>query len=303
MSLSILILSCDSDDSNGGPDLVTPTTLPDLSGLSWVQDDLFIGVHDAKNTAEKLNWPRVSLIRLPESELEGVIWEPVPLDFPGPGGPSSDLESSCSIPGGNGFLFVESGQEGADYRRIFFANYNSGTLFISTYAEWPTDVTNVEATEVCQVGGRLVFLYAERAQDQPSTLIRWADLSLSPIAFGDFKEVTYQAIDPVGPGTRPIVALEVDSDGFIYIVSAYDSGSDDGPYRSVVWMIGQIISNGADNPEVVLGEGVRLGTLDGLKIESIAVRELEDGKKEVYIGSDDEHYGGIMRLLPPPVLP
>ncbi|MCK9400684.1 MAG: hypothetical protein M0Q51_11920 [Bacteroidales bacterium] len=32
---------------------------------------------------------------------------------------------------------------------------------------------------------------------------------------------------PVGPGARPIVAMDIDSDGFIYIVSAYDSGSDD----------------------------------------------------------------------------
>jgi len=38
--------------------------------------------------------------------------------------------------------------------------------------------------------------------------------------------------------------------------------------------------------------------LDGLKVESITVRESEKSGKQVYVGTDDEHYGGIIRLLP-----
>jgi len=237
--LALILITClsacsDPDDEQ----MLNPTTLPDLSGLSWVENDLFIGVHDAKNNAEKENWPRVSLIRLPQSELDGVIWEPVVLNFPGPGGASSDLESACSLPGGKEFLFVESGQEGAQYRRIFYAEYDKGTIMISSYIDWPADITNVEATEVCLVGEKLVFLYAERAEGSLSTQLRWAEFSTSPLGFGTFEEVTYVAIDPVGPGARPIVAMDVDRDGFIYIVSAYDPGSDDGPYRSVVFRTG-----------------------------------------------------------------
>ena len=105
------------------PDVIRASTLPDLSGLAWVKDDLFIGVHDAKRNSEKKYWPRVSLVRLPKSELEGVTWQSLDLEFPGPDGPSSDLESVSRIPGGRGFLFVESGQEGEGARRIFFAVY------------------------------------------------------------------------------------------------------------------------------------------------------------------------------------
>jgi hypothetical protein len=296
--LCLLILSCDKSDSSEEPDIVIPSTLPDLSGLSWVADDLFIGVHDAKNNAEKQSWPRISLIRLPQSELDGVMWEPVPLTFPGPGGTSSDMESACSVPGGKDFLFVESGQEGNNYSRIFHAVYQDGGLEITEYADWPVGIINVEATEVCQVGERMVFLYAERAEDSSFTMIRWATLTLDPMDFGNFKEVVYEGIDPVGSGARPIVAMDIDSDGFIYIVSTFDSGDDDGPYRSVIWQIGRVLDDGQGEVAVELGLDIRLADLDGLKVESLAVREAPGIAREIYFGTDDEHYGGILRLLP-----
>lgn len=274
------------------------STLPDLSGLAWVEDDLFIGVHDAKRNSEKYYWPRISLVRLPKSELEGVIWQSLDLKFPGPEGPSSDLESASRIPGGKGFLFAESGQKGEGARRIFFAVYCNGKVNIESQVTWPVPVENVEATEVCQVGQQLVFLYAERAEGLSATKLRWAKLSLNPLEFGAFKEVTYEGVEPVGKGARPIVALAVDTDDFIYSVSAYDSGNDDGPFQSVVWRIGKMIADEKGNPHVELGEGKRLATLDGLKVESIAICESDKGGKQVYVGTDDEHYGGIIRLLP-----
>jgi hypothetical protein len=272
--------------------------LPDLSGLAWIEDDLFIGVHDTKRDTEHNHRPRISLVRLPKSKIEGVTWESLDLKFPGPEGPSSDLESAGRIPGGKGFLFAESGQGGEGARRIFFAVYSNGTLNIESQISWPVPVENVEATEVCQVGRQLVFLYAERAEGLSVTKLRWATLSLNPPELGTFKEVTYGCLDPVGKCARPIVALAVDSDGFIYSASAYDPGNDDGPFRSVVWRIGKMTADEEGKPQVELSEGKRLATLDGLKVESIAVRESDDGGRQVYVGTDDERYGGIIRLLP-----
>ena len=279
-------------------DVARASKLPDLSGLAWVEDDLFIGVHDTKRSSEKYYQPRISLVRLPKSKIEGLTWQSLDVKFPGPEGPSSDLESASRIPGGKGFLFAESGQEGKGAQRIFFAVYSNGTLNIESYVTWPLPVENVEATEVCQVGQQLVFLYAERAEGLPATKLRWATLLLNPLAFGAFKEVTYEGVDPVGKGARPIVALAVDTDGLIYSASAYDPGNDDGPFRSVVWRIGKMIADEKGNAQVELGECKRLATLDGLKVESIAVREADEGGKQVYVGTDDEHYGGIIRLLP-----
>lgn len=273
------------------------TTLPDLSGLAWIEGDLFLGIHDAKNYPGTEDWPRFSLVHLPHLELRGVTWQEIDILFPGPNTISSDLESACRIPGNKGFLFAESGQEGDPYRRIFYATYDNDSLQIKSHIVWPVKVKNVEATEVCQLGDRLVFLYAERAEGHKSTKLRWALLSLDPFEIGEFDEITYEGIDPIGEGARPIVAMDIDSEGFIYIVSAYDSGDNNGPFRSVVWRVGKIIADEMDNPQVILNENKRIANLDGLKVESLTIREMDD-EKEIFIGTDDENYGGIIRLLP-----
>jgi hypothetical protein len=282
----------------GAQESARPATLLDLSGMAWIEGDLFLAVHDGKNEPEELDWPRVSLVQLPKHELQGIVWRNLDVTFPGPHGRSNDLESVCRIPGSKAFLLCESGQKTKQYRRFFYAVYADGKLTIPAYLTWPVEVTNVEATAVCRVGDRVVFLYAERAEGLPSTKIRWAELSLSPLALGDFQEVTYQAQDPIGEGARPIVAMDVDRDGRIYIVSAYDSDTDDGPYRSVAWRIGKVAAGADGRPTVELCENHRLATLDGLKVESICVRELPDGGNQVFVGTDDEHYGGILRPLP-----
>lgn len=173
-------------------------SLPDLSGLAWVEDDLFLAVHDAKPSARKPESPRVSLVRLPRSKREGVSWEPLTLAVPGAGGPISDLESVSRLPGGQGFLLAESGQGGRKARRLFLATVRNGRWTLEAQAPWPVPVTNVEATEVVQVGGQLLFLYAERADGRGETLLRWAPISLNPLQFGAFREVVYSSVDPVG---------------------------------------------------------------------------------------------------------
>ncbi|MEM1367065.1 MAG: hypothetical protein AAGG02_03425 [Cyanobacteria bacterium P01_H01_bin.15] len=270
-------------------------TLPDLSGLVWVEGDVFLGVHDAKRSSEN---PRISIVQLPNSELKGVTWRTLDLMFPGPAGLSNDLESASRIPGTNAFLFAESGQDGDRAPRIFLSIYDNETLKIKSYLEWPVPINNVESIAVSQIAEQLVFIYAERADSLPTTKLRWATLSLNPFKLEKFDEITYQGVDPVGKGARPIVALDVDSEGFIYIVSAYDPGSDDGPFRSVVWRVGKISGDENGNPQIELSDVKRLANLDGLKVESITVRELPEEGKQIYIGTDDEHYGGIIRLLP-----
>lgn len=233
-------------------------SLPDLSGLAWVEDDLFLAVHDAKPSARKPESPRISLVRLPRSKREGVSWEPLPLTVPGAGGPISDLESVSRLPGGQGFLLAESGQGGRKARRLFLATVRNGSLELKASVPWPVPVTNVEATEVVQVGGQLLFLYAERADGRGETLLRWAPLSLNPLQFGAFREVVYRGVDPVG------------ADG---------------------------------QPQVDLSAPARLATLDGLKVESLAVRESRQRGSQLFIGTDDENYGGILRPLPVPLTP
>lgn len=278
-------------------------SLPDLSGLAWVEDDLFLGVHDAKPSARKPESPRISLVRLPRSKREGVSWEPLMLAVPGAGGPINDLESVSRLPGGQGFLLAESGQGGRKARRLFLASYRNGRVTLEAQAPWPVPVTNVEATEVVEVGGQLLFVFAERADGRGQTRLRWAPMFLNPLRFGAFRQVIYRGLDPVGDGARPIVALAAAADGTLYGASSFDPGNDGGPFRSVVWQIGRITADADGQPRLELSPARRLATLDGLKVESLAVRESTQDGTQLFIGTDDENYGGILRPLPVPLTP
>lgn len=304
LTLAMLVLctaplaGCATHPPAPSPAVIEPVaTLPGVSGLAWVEDDLFLAVHDAKRSKKQKTWPRVSLVRLPHSTNEGVTWQTLEMVLPGDEKIANDLESAARLPGGRGFLFAESGPRKKVPGRIFHAVYHQGTLKIESSVPWPVEVDNVEAIEVCEVDGQPIFIYAERAEGESSTKIRWSGFSLDPLRFGPFQGVTYTGVDPVGRNVRLVSALAVDGDGFLYIASTFDPGDDGVPFRSVVRRIGKVERDENGNPRVVLEEGERVATLDGLKVEGIAVRETGKTRKCLVVGTDDENYGGIVRPL------
>jgi hypothetical protein len=269
------------------------TYLPDLSGLAWVEEDIFLGVHDAKNKGEKSDpsQPRVSLLQLPTDE-KPLFWQVLAVDWPKPGGLSNDLESITSIPETNLFLLAESGGE-KPFQRLFLLAYNQQKVKIVEQINWPIPVENVEAIAVSKQGDRYLFIYAERADGQDSTNIRWTDISFNPLKFGEFQSVTFRS--PFGSGTniRPISDLAVDNQGNIYISSAYDP-DEAGAFRSAVYLIGQIAR---DNTLIIADNPQKIGEIDGAKVEAVTTRKSPQGKIEVFIGTDDENYGSFMRPL------
>ena len=46
-------------------DIVQVSTLLDISGVSWLEDDRFLAVHDGKANDEERSRPRASLLLLP----------------------------------------------------------------------------------------------------------------------------------------------------------------------------------------------------------------------------------------------
>ncbi len=296
---ALLLTGCVARAPVAPPPGVEPAAaLPGVSGLAWVEGDLFLAVHDAKRSKKQKDWPRVSLARLPRKKNEGITWEAVDLEFPGEEGAASDLESACRLPGGRGFLLAESGPRKKVPGRIFHAGFEDGRLKISSGITWPEEVKNVEAIGVCPVGDRLVFLYAERAEGESSTEIRWAVLSLEPLEFGPFRGVTYEGADFGEKDVRLISALAMGGDDTLYAVSTCDPGEDGGPFQSVVWRIGRVGTGKDGKPRVAVGERERVATLDGLKVEALAFRESEKGGRQLFVGTDDEDYGGIIRPLP-----
>jgi len=195
---------------------------------------------------------------------------------------------------------VESGDDNSAFQRIFLATLTpSRQLTINEVVPWPTAVFNVEASAVFKLQGDLFFVYAERAESLPQTEIRWSRIELNPLRFGPFASARYAA-RLKGPGFRPIVALEVDAAGRIYAVTAYDSGEDNGPFRSFVSCIGQFRSAGNGEARFVpSGKFADVAQQDGFKIEGLAVRVRLDGGSELYAGTDDENFGATLRQVAP----
>ncbi|GJL72994.1 MAG: hypothetical protein NMNS01_21930 [Nitrosomonas sp.] len=301
--VSLILFSCGSNgDLRGG----SPRLL-DISGLAWIQDNTFLAVSDAKNSDEK-EFTRVSLLGLPDS-LSGINFNAMKPQFPG--GLSNDLESAAGIPGTNKVLLVESANNNGAYQRIFLADVGENSVAIKETVTWTdfTSVFNVEGSAVADAHSGLIFIWAERNTQQQSTEVKWTDLQLEPFAIGQsghVNSVTFtlpaDLIDQNGDPlyNRPIVGLDVDSAGNLYSVASFDPEGlvpdpDIGPFRSIVFKIGQVVAD-----DVVLDEEpATMSILDSLKVESVAIRENGHGV-EIFVGTDDENYGGILRQLPPP---
>lgn len=286
----------------------SPPRLLDLSGLAWIGGDHFIAVSDAKNPKENdLN--RVSLLTLPAS-LDGLGFESIQLRYSG--GPSSDFESAARIPGRRLVLLAESADDDSPFQRLFLARFGHPRVHIVDMTEWTafTHAFNVEATAVAAVGDGFIFVWAERNSGEQHTMINWADLTLGPLHIGapigavEFALPDFLVNEAGNPlYSRAIVGMDVDSGGNIYTVAAFDpegtvDNPDNGPFRSAVLKIGRVTGDGI----VLDAEPSVLAMVDGLKIESVAVRDTDQGP-EVFVGTDDENFGGILRQIPPFDLP
>lgn len=282
----------------------TAPRLLDLSGLAWIGGDRFIAVSDAKNPDEDdLN--RVSLLTVPDS-LDGLGFESVDLRYSG--GPSSDFESAARIPGRPLVLLAESADDDSLFQRLFLVHTGYPRPWIVDMTEWGsfTSVFNVEATAIARFGDGYIFLWAERNTGDQSTQLKWTPLTLGPLTIGgpvgsvDFTLPDYLVNENGNPlFSRAIVGMDVDSAGNIYTVTAFDPEGtvpdpDNGPFRSAVMRIGQVTGDGI----VIADEPAILAMVDGLKIESVALRETDSGL-EIFVGTDDENFGGILREIPP----
>jgi hypothetical protein len=274
------------------------STLPDLSGLAWIDGDRFLAVHDAKNPDEKER-PRVSFVWLPKS-LDGIVWQPIEMQWQSPLGISNDLESIARIPATQQFLLIESGDESfaeQQCKRIFLAELQNQDLKIISITNLPA-VKNIEGATVVRLGKRLFFIFAERADHRPETDIQWAELELAPLRLGKLQRTRFAPVGFTGRNWRPVSAIESDKQGYLFVATAFDTDDDNGPFRSVIWRIGQMKLD-KDNRSTVILKAVpeRLAILDGLKVESLAIRQTA-GKTELFAGTDDENYGATIRPIP-----
>jgi hypothetical protein len=259
--------------------------MPDISGVAWVGGRNFLAVHDAKNP----ELPRMSLLSVPDN-TGTLSWRALTVDRPSAIEMAKDLESITAIPGTDLFLAAESGDK-KNYRRLFLLTYKNENVKIIAETPWPVAVQNVEAIAVTEVNNRYLFLYAERAEGWGSTEIRWTDLSLDPLRFGEFRSISFSSPFGSGEFIRQISDIAIDRSGNLYIASTRDPG-DAGIFQSAIYRIGRM-----DGENVVLDSRSReLARLDGLKVEGLTFRKDRTGDR-LFFGTDDENYGGVFRPL------
>jgi hypothetical protein len=293
--VAIALFTYSSSANNISP-LETNRNLPDLSGLAWLKEDNFLAVHDSKSLDPQQ--PRVSLITLPQSS-KGLEWRPLNINWQSVDGVAMDLESITPIPDTNLFILAESSNYQKHRGRLFLMQFENSTLKPIAITNWPENIINIEAIATTKINNQFYFFYAERGADQPSTNICWTTLSLEPFAMGKCHPTQFRTLDPT-PHIRQISDLAIDASGNIYIASAFDPNQDNGPFKSSVWKIGKVELDQTNLPQInLIPENRAIAEIDGFKVESLALRPSVNKEPEIFIGTDDENYGGTIRLLPP----
>lgn len=296
MVIVAIALFAYSSPANNISHLETSRNLPDLSGLAWLKEDNFLAVHDSKSV--DVHQPRVSLITLPQSS-KGLEWRPLNINWQSVDGVAMDLESITPIPDTNFFILAESSHYQKHRGRLFLMKFENSTLKPIAITNWPQNIINIEAIATTKLNNQFYFFYAERGADQPSTNICWTTLSLEPFSIGDCRATNFKTPD-LTPHIRQISDLAIDASGTIYIASAFDPNQDNGPFKSSVWKIGKVELDQTNLPQInLVPENHAIAEIDGFKVESLALRPSVNQEPEIFIGTDDENYGGTIRLLPP----
>lgn len=282
---------------------------PDLSGLAWLKDNAFLAVHDAKAPGQT----RVSVVFEPQSAAGPLVR---PLRIRGADPEPFDLESITRVPPKWGapadappsFLLAESGSN-PRFRRIFHATYREGDEITLRHVGDHSlflERADVESLAALRVGERLLVFSAGRAEGQRRALVAGQPITVDgePRDPVGGEELNFNVLipEPSGPRVRQISDLVFDPSGYLYASTAEDPGVDTGPYRSSVWRVGWARTEGGAFTFEPEKDGdrhrpARVATVDGMKIESLAFRELRPGFGELFFGTDDESYGGALRSL------
>ena len=276
----------------------------EVRGIAWQStnssgdrsQEVFLVAHDLRDNDEERSQPRLSRVSTP-LDTDGIVVEPLDVSFPDI---PNDLESVARFPGRNSALLAESNAGGDDPNpSIYLAEWDADlNLTIAAQMPWPATpepLVNVEATAVASAGGRDWFLYAERAEGKDRTRIHMTDVKIDEdgtVAFGDtWQSVTFVA--PAPKGARQASAMDVAGDGTIYVAAALDPGNL-GPFDSAIYAAAQVLPGKSGVDLVPTSPPKSLGRSNGLKVEALA---LVDGKGPLFIGDDDEDYGGLLRQL------
>ncbi|WP_200258612.1 hypothetical protein [Streptomyces sp. HSG2] len=295
-----------------GPDRHDGIRAPrEFSGIAWLatvrhhgppgeeapSQEVFLVCHDTRDNDAERDLPRLSLVKTPV-DTDGIVVRELDVDFPDV---PNDLESIARLPGRDQALLVESNADGDDpdptiYLVAWDRKLRMRVVDSVPWPKTPEPHVNVEATGVAKVRGRDYFVYAERAEGSDTTRIHMTRLTVGReggIVFGtEWTSIPFTAPEP--PGARPASGLDIGAAGEVYVSSAYDPG-DLGPFDSAVYHAADVRAGGPIGARLEpVAPPRQLARSSGLKVEGVA---LVDGSPPLFIGDDDEDYGGLLRQL------
>lgn len=156
-----------------------------------------------------------------------------------------------------------------------------------------SDESEVEAFDLWAVAGRPCAVWAERGDDARPAILSWGWFDAERGRVERFQSARVR-LPSLGKNTRHISDLRVATDGALLVASAADPGND-GPFRSAVWIAGQLR---VENGEVLFSAAPRPRRLCGVTGHKIEGIDFIPGTRRLALAADDENQGGAICVEP-----
>ncbi len=280
------------------------------SGMAPLDDSSYVVVYDKKSFQ---SGNRIAILSL--KNKNGYTVDELAIDDQKlKGGKASDLESICAIPDKkNEFFAVESSYWLGKAGRIFHIKINDHKVAIKNVYNIPDkkDIPDDEASSynfegsVCiQKDNKLFLILGERGGSkhhiESSLIVGVLEKGKENI---DWKSYNGNIIHVKAPFSdtskklrRSISDLYLDQKGVLFASAAIDEG-DSGPFSSIIYKIGTV-SFQNDTLVITPSENSKpLYTIAGFKVESLSSSPSRFKDSKFSIGTEDENYPGVWRVL------
>ena len=276
-----------------------------------VQEWELLAAHDNKSKGQGEKAPRVGLVRVTDACGARVVsYQPVRWETPGTEVPD-DLEAVCAVPGEAGH-FMAMTSKGRVFR-FMLADDREGVQ-ITLLHDVPDQLDTphapagkageLEGMHLARVGDQRVAVWAtrglgdERARLYGSTY-KYEDKGKSfqleqAVELGN---PIYAPLDVHDRSTlRHVSDLRVDADGVVWASAASDPDND-GPFKSMVYAVGWLRADRERGLTLKPAPWMPQLSFDANKVEAV---EFDPGTGLLFLGTDDEDYGGSIQALPWP---
>ncbi len=280
------------------------------SGMASLDDSSYVVVYDKKSFQ---SGSRIAILTIKNST--GYTVDEIQIDdWKHKEGKASDLESICALPDTKDeFFAVESSYWLGKAGRIFHIKINGKKIQILNVYNIPNkeDIPdnkagsyNFEGSVCLKNKDKLFLILGERGgskqHPESSLIIGVLENGKKTFDWSTYKDDITLIKAPFSTTNdklnRSISDLYLNDKGELFASAAIDEG-DAGPFKSIIYKIGTVSFNG-DKLIITPSESQKpLYTIDGFKVESLSSSPSRFKESSFSIGTEDENYPGVWRVL------